>query len=168
MQEKAKKSSHFFAYYFHTKGVSYYLATRQQNPNKENLILCGISWRKMMEYYCFTQYPMAIEALKRGYDCYGTYYKNYRDSHFAGNFWWADSEYLKKLPEFTEQDLKDRLKAESWIGRKKHKAFVPFNTSAELYAVNIGNLYEKGNVKEKLIFYLKSISYYFNKGHQIS
>ena len=162
MQEKAKISNRFFAYYFHTKGISYYWASREQNPNKDSLILCGFAWRK---YYCFVHYKIAIRALKQGYDCYGVYYKNYRDRHFAGNFWWADSEYLKKLPTISERERKDRLKAESWIGRNKHKAFVPFNTSAELYAINIGNLYKKGRVKDKIIFYLKSLNYYFKEKH---
>lgn len=44
----------------------------------------------------------------------GKFGTNY--NHYAGNFWWARSSYLKTLPEIGSLDRTDRVYSEYWIG----------------------------------------------------
>src|SRR5437868_8140848 len=84
---------HFKLYYLHTKGSSY-LPTIPSNI---------IDWIDCMLYYTFDKYNDAIKILDT-YDTYGMNYLHHViDSefvpHYSGNFWWANSHYIKTLDE---------------------------------------------------------------------
>jgi hypothetical protein len=109
-----------YVLYLHSKGVSNYA---DQNKAK---------WRKLMMHelienweYCLHQIPY--------YDVIGV---NWCDvppiSHFSGNFWYASTQYLRKLPDFNwyydhpQYKIWDayhykRLTCEFWIGSSKEK-----------------------------------------------
>lgn len=85
----------------------------------------GITWdhpavadhREMMEYFCIDQWRPAVEFLT-GHDAVGCDLEPVdgygpESQHFAGNFWWARTSYLKRLRPI----LKDAVKgmAEGWI-----------------------------------------------------
>lgn len=133
----------FYVYYFHTKGVSYTKDSAAKYPSTkyEQLNKCSTAWRKMMEYFIFTKYNVALNVLSQ-YDAYGCKYDDpivppYHYKYYAGNFWWSKSSYIKTLPSITEAEKKNRYWAENWLLLKADKIFSPFNTSAELYAVEI-------------------------------
>ncbi len=127
-----------FIYYFHTKGVSY--QSIEINDRLYQSFMKKIeSWRKMMEYFIFSKWKVAVNTLSAGYDTYGCYRwppKNY--TMFSGNFWWTRSEYAKTLPEFDEEVIrKNRFFSETWLFTQGNNVFSPFETVADLYFVNI-------------------------------
>lgn len=127
-------------YYFHTKGISYRAVgntDRRFNAFKRNIE----SWRRMMEYFLFYKWQVAVNALSSGYDVYGCYRlppppKAYY--LYAGNFWWARSEYIRRLTPFTEERKNnDRFFAEEWLYTGRPADFSAFDTMADLYYVNM-------------------------------
>lgn len=129
-----------FVYYFHTKGISYQAvgdADRRFNRFKRNIE----SWRRMMEFFIFDKWRVAVNTLSDGFDTYGCYrlpppprpYYLY-----AGNFWWSRSEYLRKLPNFSEERLKEgRFYAEEWLYAATPNDYSAFDSLADLYYVNM-------------------------------
>lgn len=94
-------------WYIHTKGVSNQCAiAERQRLYMESFVLDGHSeCRKILEEYdaCGTNWQLY------GFDQF--------NPHFAGNFWWARSTYLKTLPAPNSLDVGDRYQAEFWIGK---------------------------------------------------
>lgn len=86
-------------WYIHTKGAS--------RPNEKNVYY----WRKYMEYFVIEKYRDCVVALDK-YDVCGTDWfesnpdrfakcwglkKKFVNSLFIGNFWWAKSDYIRKI-----------------------------------------------------------------------
>ncbi len=77
------------ALYIHSKG-----ATRQNNPNVK-------AWVDYMEYFLIENYQDCIKELKE-YDAVGVDFHPTPMKHYAGNFWWANSYYIKQRSNFAE------------------------------------------------------------------
>jgi hypothetical protein len=100
----------FYCYYIHTKGV------RLGNPPPIR------DWRHMMEYFVIERWQDAVAKLDEGYDCVGCEPgrmpweepRNY--FHYGGNFWWATSEHIRRLPPIENLNPHHREEAEAWIG----------------------------------------------------
>jgi hypothetical protein len=90
--------------YIHTKGVS--------TPYNE----CINDWRKYMSYFNIIKYEDCLNILKENDTC-GVDLRKEPTLHYSGNYWWAKSEYIKKLPTFDKMKLiiSERHKAEFWI-----------------------------------------------------
>lgn len=100
--------------YCHLRGVT--------SPNNE----CIETWRKYLVHQNITKFKKCLDVLKE-YDACGADLITkdrwpYAD-HFSGNFWWANTDHLKKLPEIKEIDNPSapqkamlRHNAEFWIG----------------------------------------------------
>ncbi|HEX8915296.1 MAG TPA: glycosyltransferase family 61 protein, partial [Humisphaera sp.] len=96
--------------YVHTKGVSV-------DP-------CAVGpvtdWRRYMSHFAVDRHAECIDAL-RSADAVGVDLRDRPRPHFAGNFWWARSEYVAALPPaatMREPDFGDvRFNAEFWVGR---------------------------------------------------
>ena len=73
--------------YLHSKGV-----TRQGNKNVED-------WVNYMEYFNILQWTRCIEVLEN-YDTCGVNLQYDPGACYAGNCWWSNSAYIKKLPLF--------------------------------------------------------------------
>lgn len=80
--------------------VSYQKETSVNYPMKNFIQLKenAKSWRKMMEYFNFYKYNVAVNVLK-DFDTYGCYYQDpivfpYHYKYYAGNFWWSKSNLL--------------------------------------------------------------------------
>ena len=103
-------------WYIHSKGVS-----RSDWP-----IIAAIkswthitAWRKFMEYFLITKYQTCVEKLET-YDTCGANLRTYPQLHYSGNFWWATSDHIKKLPSRIGSNYLD---PEMWIcsvGSKHH------------------------------------------------
>jgi hypothetical protein len=98
--------------YHHTKGVSW--------DKRSN-----IKWRQAMQWYCIENWEKCIEYLKDADAC-GAFLRIDKrwNPHFAGNFFWAKSEYLKTLPRIVDKSL--RVNAELWINSKNNMTAVNF------------------------------------------
>lgn len=138
IRRKSEEENCLF-YYFHTKGITYQaLETNDKEfvSFKRNIE----AWRKMMEYFLFDKWRVAVCSLSAGYDTYGSYrlpppprpYYLY-----AGNFWWARSEYIKRLPTFDLDNITERFFAEEWLYQAHPHDFSAFDTMADLYYVYI-------------------------------
>lgn len=152
----------FFVYYFHTKGVSItpqtFINYQRFHTSFSHLKKNSEYWRKMMEYWIFTKYNVALNVLSSGYDTYGAYlYECPKYSYYTGNFWWAKSSYIKNLSHFTDVKKKNRYVAETWLLSVpgKRKSYCPFYCISESYAVPLfPSMY-------KQIFSIKDIILFF-------
>ena len=86
------------------------------------------TWRKYLTYHNITKFQDSINELEI-YDAVGVDLIDKSvwpySSHFSGNMWWANSDYIKTLPEISEIDHPGapqkatlRHNAEFWIGMK--------------------------------------------------
>lgn len=75
----------FYALYLHTKGVKH---------NNENL--CVNDWVKYMKHFNIYKHENCISELAN-YDTVGVNLQHSPRLHYSGNFWWAKSQYLRKL-----------------------------------------------------------------------
>ena len=86
MQKMAQEAEEpFHICYIHMKGL-----TRWGNPNVDD-------WRHWLNWCVIERWRDNVEALDQGADVVGTNYNTSPWPHFAGNFWWARSEYVAKL-----------------------------------------------------------------------
>lgn len=80
-------------------------------------------WRHLLEHFNLIQADRAVKRLD-GVDMTGCLYSNDPCPHFSGNFWWARSSYIRRLPNPMPHELEpfDRNRAEFWIGSLPHTA----------------------------------------------
>ena len=112
----ARKNLGSKIFYIHSKGVTH----KDSKPQND--------WRKMMEHYIITQHESCLHELERS-DVVGVNWhlgEGYMGAtakkcggvqvtpHFSGNFWWANAEYLERLPSLFP--LVNKYQCEFWIG----------------------------------------------------
>lgn len=83
--------------YLHTKGV-------------RNRSLRSKYWRQLMALYVIENWRVCVHILRTGMYTVGTMMTYYPKPHYSGNFWWADSTYLRTLPFI--KDVQNRMNAE--------------------------------------------------------
>lgn len=116
--------------YIHTKGVSAIPQLKE----------AANDWRQYMSYFCIEKADKCINFLKE-YDIVGVEWAVDPVPHFCGNFWWATSQYINKLPEISfitkeENRIWTHIKynAEFWVGMNKNaKLLVLFHTGIHNY-----------------------------------
>jgi hypothetical protein len=113
--------------YLHTKGV-----TTPNNP-------CIVDWRKYMTYFNVNQYEKCFDTLEESDSC-GVDLVYEPALHYSGNFWWANSSYIKKLPTINEIKfpktppiLSIRHNGEFWIGMANGKLKSLWNSNINVY-----------------------------------
>jgi hypothetical protein len=117
-------------WYIHTKG-----AVRKDNSNIK-------SWRKYLEYFVVNKHKSCIDALDEYDVCGAEWISYYNISLFAGNFWWANSNYIKSLENILVGDLpkgsEERHHAEyNFISKNNPKVKSFYNTKMDLYKERI-------------------------------
>lgn len=120
--EAQKNNQTNYIWYIHTKGVS----SKNQNPTRQRDVR---NWRKSMEAVVICNWEACVRKLSlENYDTCGINYTNRISNkyHYSGNFWWAQSAYIVRLPElqliqYRSQD--QYLEPEMWIGLKNPRAF---------------------------------------------
>jgi hypothetical protein len=78
----------FYALYMHQKGI--------RHPDASSVH----AWRRYMQYFNIEKWRDCVEKLDAGYDAVGVDWRNDPWKHFSGNFWWARSDYIRKLPQW--------------------------------------------------------------------
>lgn len=103
------KDNDWFVFYAHTKGAW---------SNDE----LARQWRVSMTHATVHKWQECVDALTR-VDAAGPYWllsdepeHKEHDYFFAGNFWWARSDYLARLPNLRYEN---RFQAEGWVGLAK-------------------------------------------------
>jgi hypothetical protein len=104
LQDVCKRSGEFYGFYIHSKGVSW--------PGHEG----GKYWRDYMNHYVLRKWELDFRFLNIGYDTCGVKLINKGwPLHYSGNFFWFNTEYVKRLIPVTMMNLKDRFNAEMWV-----------------------------------------------------
>ena len=111
-----------YVLYIHNKGVT------ENFYNTWGVFGEDHRWRRYMQKHCISRWEECVSKLDEGYDCVGAnYYKDFYP--FAGNFWWATAEHIKKLGNPLDADkyynnnspTNYRYAFELWIGTKEPK-----------------------------------------------
>lgn len=101
----------FLALYMHTKGI-------RHDPNNKKIT----DWVDYLLYFCIKKSFECIKLLnKKDFDAVGVNLRNRPELHFSGNFWWANSKYIKKLSNKIEPDY---LAPEMWINKSSKYKFM--------------------------------------------
>jgi hypothetical protein len=117
MQDWCRKNPGADVCYVHTKGVS--LPDDRNRRAWRKAMLASVVWdhrrmtrrlevRNTAGYGADPQFG-AVHSFN-----WGPAHLHY--GHFAGNFWWARSEYIARLADVTLMDWSNRFRAETWIG----------------------------------------------------
>jgi hypothetical protein len=148
--------------YVHTKGV-----TTPDNP-------CIDDWRQYMTYFNVNQYQKCFDTLEE-YDSCGVDLVNEPTIHYSGNFWWANSSYIKKLPTIDEIKfpktppiLSIRHNCEFWIGMGGGSLKSLWNSNINVYERHLHRYKILKYKKMKLIDILKEFnldSDFLNEGY---
>jgi len=113
-----------YVLYIHNKGVT------ENFYNTWGVFGEDHKWRRYMQKHCISRWEECVSKLDEGYDCVGAnYYKDFYP--FAGNFWWATTEHIKKLGDPLDADkyynnnspTNYRYAFELWIGTKEPKIY---------------------------------------------
>jgi hypothetical protein len=98
--------------YLHTKGLSY------ANPDlKKNVE----AWVRYLDLYVINKWEECVDSLKEN-DAAGGFYVE-EPKHFQGNFWWANSDYIKNLPKITNENVSQYHRGEFWILSETDKVY---------------------------------------------
>ena len=98
--------------YLHTKGLSY------ANPDlKKNVE----AWVRYLDLYVINKWEECVDSLKENDAAGGFYVED--PKHFQGNFWWANSDYLKNLPKITPENYSSLNRGEFWILLNTNKVY---------------------------------------------
>jgi len=98
--------------YLHTKGITY-KEGRIEIFNGLNIhrFKCVSDWKNMMLYFLIDKHAVCSKRLET-YDTVGCNHQEKPRPHYSGNFWWANSKYIKTLDEIHS---KVRHDAEWWV-----------------------------------------------------
>lgn len=111
--------------FFHSEGI-----THLNRPTKDS----KLAWRQHLEFCNIKLWPLCYELLNF-YDCVGADYihqctfNNGKDviraPHYPGFFWWANSNYIRKLDRnfFNQNVSYSRYLAELWIGSSEPRYY---------------------------------------------
>ena len=117
--------------YLHTKGLSY------TNPDvKKNVE----AWVRYLDLYVINKWKECVESLKDNDSAGGFYVED--PKHFQGNFWWANSDYIKNLPKLTPDNIENYNRGEFWILSQTDKVY-------PLSGVTPVNMYQNYYCKEE-------------------
>jgi hypothetical protein len=147
-QTEAPTNSKIF--YIHTKGIS---KKGKPDPISEKMSGYLTDWRNYLNYYILEKYEECVRQLNyvdivgvnwRGLGSECPIYKGVTN-HFSGNFWWAKTEYIKRLGHIDE-GKHGRCECEFWIGKSAGKVASLFQTDVDHYR----NRYPANNYRGKI------------------
>lgn len=124
LQQSNDSSTNRRILYLHTKGV-----TRSHQLVKKNVD----AWVEYLDLYNIHKWKECVDALDT-HDVAGGLYESSNPKHFSGNFWWANTNYIKTLPEITEKNYKLFNRGEFWILSNTDKIYpVSENSTIDRY-----------------------------------
>ena len=112
VRQFAELNSDSYILYLHTKGNSY--NTEIQTIN---------DWINMMLYFLVDKYKECIDKMDNKYDTVGCNYQEKPYHHYSGNFWWANSNYIKTLI-FLSEEVPDKMAPEFWVLQNSPKMYI--------------------------------------------
>lgn len=112
MREKSEGEIDTNYFYLHTKGIRHF-----GNGNEQKII----DWINLMLYWNIEKWELANEKLG-SYDTYGCNDIGY---HYSGNFWWAKSSHIRKLPTVIDSDYNA---PEDWVQNIRINKYTVYNS----------------------------------------
>ena len=101
--------------YIHTKGIT--SVDNHLKRGNVDVFRNYYYWRQFLNWGVIERWPEACRLLER-YDIVGVNYFNQPASHFSGNFWWANSSYIRTLPDPSTIEWWNELQSrtlDSWL-----------------------------------------------------
>lgn len=139
-----------YVLYLHHKGASKLKSKKTANIT---------DWRELMLYYTVNCWEKCVSCLDDGFDTVGVNWMgNAKYPHYAGNFWWANSKYIKQLPklklpepgsstsQFNFENYPYRHDAEFWIGIGKPNACTLHESNVDHYRLAYNQSLYKGKI----------------------
>jgi hypothetical protein len=109
--------------YLHTKGTSYNHPVIKKNID---------AWVRYLDLYVINKWEECVKALEENDAAGGFYVED--PKHFQGNFWWANSDYLKGLPRINSSNVNYLNRGEFWILSQTDKVYaVSGPTPVDMY-----------------------------------
>lgn len=110
--------------YVHTKGVSHSHPILKKNIN---------AWVRYLDLFTINKWEECLESLKDN-DAAGGLYEASHPKHFSGNFFWANSEYIKSLPRLNQNNIDSYNRGEFWILSNTDKVYsIEDNSTIDRY-----------------------------------
>jgi len=92
-----------YCLYLHNKGATKTTRTTEGQFHYANVF----DWKNRMIYFLVDDYINTLRFLDDGYSSVGCDLRKFRfidsDSHYSGNFWWAKSSVIAKLPDISKK-----------------------------------------------------------------
>lgn len=118
-------SSNYYIFRLHNKGINHYNTVNWP----ANKIIA-----EEMDYNTINRWQDCVIRLEQGYDAVGVNWVRQPWPHFKGNYWWAQSDYIKRISRLIpphENGMKQQIlgggwtihDAESWIGTGNPRAY---------------------------------------------
>jgi hypothetical protein len=107
--KKSSETDHAQYLYCHTKGIKHL-----DGSSGEHTKQCVMDWVDLMIHFNIYKWRTANQKLLT-HDIYGCEFFNEPQMHFSGNFWWANSDYIKTLPQTIGNEYWD---PEFWICKR--------------------------------------------------
>ena len=109
--------------YLHTKGTSHSHPVIKKNID---------AWVRYLDLYVINKWEECVKALEENDAAGGFYIED--PKHFQGNFWWANSDYIKTLPRLNTYNITNLNRGEFWILSGTDKAYaVSGPTPVDMY-----------------------------------
>lgn len=150
---KDSQTDNFEMLYLHSKGITSvenHLQTGNGHTFKNYYY-----WRHFLNWGVIEKWKECVESLDT-YDVAGVNYFDEPAPHFSGNFWWANSSYIKTLPDPSTKDWWYQLKAETkdnWLktapDRFRDEMWTCSNKDCKVFSVK--NLDRVTNLSAQLI-----------------
>ena len=101
-----KEKNEYYILYIHSKGVTKLTKNKKVKYNGQHY------WRKYMNYWNIYKHKICIEQLNKGFYTVGI---NCFDNHYSGNFWWANSIYIKNNLKYLKYKDDNGMQSEFWL-----------------------------------------------------
>jgi hypothetical protein len=112
LKKASEYSSNTPMLYVHTKGVSHTHPILKKNVN---------AWVRYLDVYNINKWERCLDGLVDNDAAGGFYVED--PKHFQGNFWWANSDYLKNLPRINNTNIDSLNRGEFWILSNTEKVY---------------------------------------------
>jgi hypothetical protein len=127
--------------YLHSKGATSTLRHLQLSV-EANTFKTYYYWRQFLNWGVIENWRKCYEALRLN-DIAGVNFYDFPSKHFSGNYWWANSRYIKRLPDPSTKDWWINMKnksSDSWL-RSAGDRFRDEQWSCSLDDARIYNVY---------------------------
>ena len=98
--------------YLHSKGITSTLKHLEMTEWGASTFKTYYYWRQFLNWGVIENWRKCYEALRIN-DIAGVNYYNEPSKHFSGNYWWANSSYIKRLPDPSTTDWWINIKNKS-------------------------------------------------------